>query len=207
MPAELTSSALKKYSGRLHGKRRHGIRLRTRRIERARAGQARNANLPLDLCVIRFQIGISDWPIDERRAGNRPDFAALDEINFVEAPIVRREVHASPADTAAIDQRALRFGLLVRRLANRSRLKLWVVGELVLGKDFDFVVCEIGLGQIGALLENNHAKAIGGKFLGQDAAGRAGAYDDEVHLIRSIVFGLLYGHFFSASFAPGSQPG
>ena len=82
-----------------------------------------------------------------------------------------------------------------------------MVGQLVLGKDFNFVVREVGLGQIGALLENHNTKAVSGEFLGQDPTGGTGAHNDEIHLVRSFVFGLVHGHFFSASFAADSQPG
>ena len=41
------------------------------------------------------------------------DFAALDEIDFVEAPEIRGEVHARAANEAAVHERALRLGFFI----------------------------------------------------------------------------------------------
>src|SRR5207253_11158555 len=49
MPAQLSGGAFKEHSRRFNRQRRHGIRLRARRIERTCAGQAGNANLPFHL--------------------------------------------------------------------------------------------------------------------------------------------------------------
>ena len=81
-----------------------------------------------------------------------------------------------------------------------------MVGELVLSQGFDFVVREICFRQIGPLLQDNHAKAVGRKFLGEDSAGSAGAYDHKIDFIGSFVLGLVDHHFLSASFGMGCQP-
>ena len=124
----------------------------------------------------------------------------------MKTPEIRREVHAGAADASPINQGTLRLGFFVGRLAERIRLKFRMVGELVLGQDFDFVVAKIGFRQVRALLQDNHAKTVGRKLLGEDAAGRARAHDDKVHFVGSLVVGLVDRHFFSASFATGCQP-
>src|SRR3981081_1125360 len=119
MPAELASGALKNYAGTFYGKRRHGIGLGARRIERAGAGQAGDADLPFHFGVVGLEIGVGDGPVAEIGAGNGTDFAALDEINFVEAPEIGGEVHAGAAYEASINQSALGLGLFVGRFAER----------------------------------------------------------------------------------------
>ena len=207
MPAELACGALENYPGRFHRQRWHRIRLRTRRIKGAGAREAGNADLPLDFGVVGLEVGVRDRPIGEAGAYNRTDLAALDEIDFMEAPEIRGEVDAGATDASAVYQRALRLGFVIRRLAECGWLKLWMVGELVLTEDFNFVVREIRFGQVGALLQNDNAETVGGKFLGEDSAGRAGADNDEIHFVGSLVFGLVDHHFLSASFAAGCQPG
>ena len=64
----------------------------------------RNSDFPLDLRVIRLQVGVCDRPVRKPCAGNRPDLAAFDEIDLVESPEVRREVNARPAYKSAIRQ-------------------------------------------------------------------------------------------------------
>ena len=173
--------------------------------------RAVHADQHLDLRVIRFQIRVCDRPINQSRTRDWPNFAALDEINFVEAPEVCGEMYAGAADTAAVDKRALRLGSFIGRFANGGRLQLGMIRKLVQGHDFDFVVGEIGFCQIRTLLENHDAKTVGGKLLGQDAARGSGAHNDEVHFIRSLVFGLVCGHFlpasFASSFGAASHPG
>ena len=84
-----------------------------------------------------------------------------------------------------------------------------LIGQEIFVEDFYFVVSEIGFGEIRALLENDDAEAVGGKLLGQDAAGGAGADDDEIDFVGSLVLGLVGPHvlFFSASGGLGCQPG
>ncbi len=91
----------------------------------------------------------------------------------MKTPEIGGEVHARPADAPPVNQRSLRLGLLLRRLAERGRLQLRMIGEFVLSQDFDFVVGEIGFRQVRALLQHHHAKAAGRKLLGEDAAGCA----------------------------------
>src|SRR6266576_3845080 len=103
----------------------------------------------------------------------------------MEPPEVCREMHAGPAHAAAINKCALGLGL--------------------------FVVREIGFAQVRALLKDHDAKTVRRKLFSQNAAGSAGADDHEIHFVRSLVLGLVHGHFFSASFissfAATSQPG
>ena len=74
------------------------------------------------------------------RAGNRAHFAALYEINFVEAPEIRGEMHAGAAHAASIDQRALLLGFILRRFAKRGGLQLGMIGQQVFAQHADFVV-------------------------------------------------------------------
>src|SRR5437899_3767389 len=107
MPAELARGALENHTGRLHRQWRHGIGLRTRRIERAGAGQARDTDFPFDFRVVRLEVRVGDRPIREAGAGNRANLASLNEIDFVEAPEIRGEVHAGSANTPPVNKRAL----------------------------------------------------------------------------------------------------
>src|SRR5260370_4686886 len=94
-----------------------------------------------------------------------------------EPPEIRREVHARPADTSSINDRALRLGFFIRRLAERIRLKLRMIRELVMPQDTNFVVTNIRFRQIRALLEHNDANAARRKFLCHDSTRRASYYE------------------------------
>ncbi len=207
MPAQLARPSLENHSRRLHWQRRHGIRLRPWRIKRAGARKPGHSDLPFHFGVIRFEVRVSNRPIRKARARYRTDFAALNEIDLVKSPEIRRKVHARTADASAISQRSLGPAFLVRRLAKRVRLQLRMIGELILRKDLDFAVCEIRFRQIGALLQHHHAKPVRRKFLGQDSSGGAGANDHEIHFVGSLILRLVHSHFFSASFIAASQPG
>ncbi len=122
MPAELAGGALENYAGGFHRKRRHGVGLRARGIERTGARLAGDAYFPFDLGVIRLEIGVGDGPVAQVGAGDRADFAALDEIDFMEAPEIRREMHAGAADEASVDEGALGLGFFVGRFAERGGL-------------------------------------------------------------------------------------
>src|SRR5216683_2316119 len=188
MPAELARGAFKNYARTLHGERRHGVGLGARRIEGAGAGEAGDADFPFDLGVVGLEIGVGDGPVAQVGAGNGADFAALDEIDFVEAPEIRGEVHAGAADAATVKDGALGRGFFVGRLAERSGLKFGLVGEEIFFDDFYFVVDEVGLGQIRALFQNDDAEAVFGELLGHDAAGSARADDDEIDFVGRFVF-------------------
>src|SRR5260370_1326021 len=108
---------------------------------------------------------------------------------------------------SSINDRSLWLGFYIRRLAERIRLKLRMIRELVMRQDTNFVVTKTRFRQIRALLEHNDAKAGGRKFLGQDSASRAGADDRKVHFVGSLVVRLVDRHSFSSSFAIGCQPG
>ena len=206
MPAQLPCRSFENHAGRFHRQRWHRIRLRPWRIKRAGAGKAGNPYFPFHFGIVRLEVRVGDRPIHQSCAGNRADLAALDKIDFVKSPEIRREVHAGPADASPVNQRALRLCFFVRRLAEGVRLKLRMIGELVQCQNFDFVVVKIGFRQVRALLQHNDAKPVRRKFLSDDPAGCTGADDDKVHFVGSFVFGLVNGHFLSASFAPGCQP-
>src|SRR5262249_27202773 len=109
-------------------KRRHRIGLRTRRIKRTCACKARDTNFPLDFRVVGLEVGVSDRPVDEGRARRWADFAALNEIDFMEAPEVCSEVITCTSDGTAVDKGALLFGLFVGRFAERVWLQLRMIG-------------------------------------------------------------------------------
>src|SRR6185295_13335662 len=83
-----------------------------RRIERARAGEPRHSDLPLDPTVIRLEVGVTDRPIGEPGSLDWSLPASLDEIDFVEAPVIRGEVHRAAADQTTILDHGSRHGCL-----------------------------------------------------------------------------------------------
>ena len=170
MPPQLAGSAFEDDAAGFHRQRRHGVGLRSRRIKRARARQTGNADFPFDFCVIALKVCIRDGPIGQSSAGNRPDFAALDEVNFVEAPVIGGEMDAGPADHPAVDEPALPLRLFLGGFAKGRGLKVRMIRELVSLQDFHFVVGEVRFGQVRPLLQDDHAKAIRGKLFGEDAA-------------------------------------
>src|ERR1700676_2213537 len=208
MPAKLPSRALENYAGGFYGKWRHRIRLRARRIKRAGAGKTGDADFPFDFGVVRLEVGVSDGPVAQIGAGDSTDFAALDEIDFVEAPEICGEVHAGAADAPSVNNGALRLSLFAGRFAERSGLQLRLIGQQIFADDFGFVVDEVGLSEVRTLLENHDAEAVGGKLLGHNAAGRAGTDDDEIDFVGSFVFRKIGRHAldFSASGGLGCQP-
>src|SRR5690606_14305214 len=109
---------LEQHAGRLHGQRRHRVGPRAGRVERA--GRAGDADLPVDLRVVRLQLRVGDGPVGEAGALDRAEPAALDEVDLVEAPVVRREVDAA-ATLAATEEQW------------RRRAALWLAGLLLLG--------------------------------------------------------------------------
>src|SRR5579859_905022 len=131
MPAELARGALENDSAGLHRQRRHGIGFRTGRIKGAGTRKTGDTDFPFDFGVVRLQVRISDGPIHEICAGNRADFAALDEVNFVKAPVIRGEMDARAADHPAINKGMMVLGLFLWSLAEGRGLQLWVIGELM----------------------------------------------------------------------------
>jgi hypothetical protein len=129
MPAKLARGALKDHATRFHGQGRHRIGLGARGIKRTGTGLAGHANLPFDLGVVRLEVGVGDGPIGQRGTGDGTYLAALDEIDFVEAPEIRGEMYTRAADEAAVDKRALWLGFVFGSFAKRSRLELGMIGE------------------------------------------------------------------------------
>src|SRR6267378_2685367 len=101
---------------------------RTRVVERASPGQTRNTDFPFHLGVVRLEVCVGDGQVGKAGSRNRADFSALQEINFMEAPIVGGKVHAGATDTAAVSNCALRFGFFRGSLAKGVWLKLGMVG-------------------------------------------------------------------------------
>src|ERR1700730_6350440 len=208
MPAEFAGGAFEDYAGTLYGQRRHRIGLGAPRIKGAGAGESGDANFPFHFGVIGLEIGVGDRPIAQVGTRDGADFAALDEIDFVEAPEIGGEVHAGAAYAASVNEGALRLGFFVGRFAEGSGLKLGLVGEQIFVEDFYFVVDEIGFGEIWPLFKYDDAKTVGGKFLGHDAASGAGANDNEIDFVGRFVFRQIGLHalVFSGSGGLGCQP-
>ena len=160
--AELARAALEQHARRLHRQRRHRIRPAARRVERTRAGESRNADLPVDFRVIRLEFRIVDGPVVERRAGNRAEQRSLLEIDLVKAPEIAGEVHTAAADDRRVpggreSLHALRN--LVRRLAERLRIGVELVADPAVEPVVEFVVTEIGGRVARALFEHQHLEA------------------------------------------------
>jgi len=188
MPTELASGTFKNYAAGFYGKRGHGIRLGTRRIEGTGAGESGDADFPFDLGVVGLKVGIGDGPIHEIGAGDGADLAALNKIDFVEAPEVRGEMHTGAADEAAVHESALLFGCIARSFTESIGLQLGVIGEQILLQNFDFVVDEIIFCEVGPLFENDYAEAVAGQFLGENAAGGTGADDYKIDFVGGAIF-------------------
>ncbi len=183
MQAELASAALEQDAGRLHRQRRHRIGLAAPRIERARAGQTRDAHFPLHLGVIGFQFGIGDGPVHQARPRDGPQPAALDEVDLVQTPEVGVEMRAAAPNDTRIGQRVSprgAFGLLVWGTPERLRIGGRVVGDPGEVAVLQLVVLEIAGRHARALLHDDDAVSGAGEFPRHDAAGRAGADDDEI---------------------------
>ena len=207
MPAEFLCGALENHSAGFYRERRVGVGLRARGIERARAGEAGNANFPFHFGVVRLKIRIGDRPVREARASDWTVLAAFDEIDLMETPIVGSEMHGAAADAATVHHRRLRVGLVLRSLAESSRLELRLVGQSVLKEDMQIVVIELVGSQVRPLLKDHHAKAVAGEFLGENAPGRTRANNDEVHFVGGFELGSCLPHFLLASAGFGCQPG
>src|ERR1700751_3464382 len=169
MVAELAATGFEYYTVSLHRKRGHRIGLGARRIERAGAGEARDADFPLNLGVVRLEVGIRDRPVGEVGAGNVGELVVLLEIDFVESPEVSGEVDAAAADATAIENRLLFPGGFIRRFAKGDGMGVDLVGEQALDEDFRLVVGEIFFAKIFALFEDDDAESVGGKLFRKDS--------------------------------------
>jgi hypothetical protein len=90
-------------------------------------------------------------------------------------------VNGAAAHLPAVFDGLQRLGLLGFGLAVRRRLDARVVGERGLEGVLDLVVGEVLLAQVWALFEHHDTETRNREFLGDDAARRAGADDEEVH--------------------------
>jgi hypothetical protein len=176
-------------------------------VERARAREARNADVPLDLRVIGFEFRVVDRPVGEAGARDRAEQAAFPEVHLVEAPEVGGEVVAAAADHARVPQRrevlhALRR--LVGRAAERLRARLRAVEQRVVEPVVEFVVTEVGCGEAGALLHDDDVEPGAGEFARHHAARGARSHHDEIDRLARLV--LAHAHDCGA-FAYGTKPG
>ena len=187
----LLRALLEEHAARLHRHRRQRIRLGARRIERTNARHARDSEVPLGLRVVRLQVGVGDGPIGKAGARNGAFLAGLDEVDFVEAPVVRGEVHGAAANHASVEDCRLLDGLVRRSLAEGHRLLLRVVGQQRLRLHAILVVRELFAIEPGPLLQSDHAETIARKLARQHAAGRAASDDEEVNFVGELVTALL----------------
>ena len=152
----------------------HGVR-RVRVAVRVapRPVLAGDGQLLLDLLVEGAQVGVADRPV-----GADAVVAQHGEVARMEARGVAGVVHHRPADTAARVVGAHRDGVAAADLAR--------VGP-VEGVRATLVGDPVGVGvPERAGVEAHDAPAGAGQALGQDAAARTGAHDDEVDLVAVV---------------------
>src|SRR5262249_692092 len=108
--------------------------------------------------------------------------AALDEIYFVKAPVVRGEVHVAAAYHSPVNDRRLNPRFRVWCLAKCGGLFTPIVDQSVLLKIFYLIVVKVLLFQIRPLFENDDLKPDRGQPLRNTPASGAGTDYHKVHL-------------------------
>ena len=93
-------------------------------------------------------------------------------------------MRVAAAHKPPVDQRLLSLRCLLRRGAERMWLRRGVVDVVTPHERAELVVVELAFGQARTLFEHDHRVSRRREFLRDDAAGRAGADDDEVHRHR-----------------------
>jgi len=129
MIAELSRCPLEDDARTFDGQWRHGIGLGARRVERTGAGKPGNADLPLNLGVIRLEVRVTNRPVDQSGSGNLTHLAALDKINLVETPEVGSEMDAAATHATTVHYALLNSSLLLRRLPESRGLNFRIVGQ------------------------------------------------------------------------------
>src|SRR6266478_1142793 len=203
VPAQFLRSTLNQHARRLDWQRRQWVRLRSRRIKRARSRQSRHAKFPLGSCVVPLEIRVSNWPVFQTRSRNWTPPGTLHEIDLMKPPIIGGEMNTAAADQPSIPDSWLRLRTVVLRLAKRVRLLAPVVSERVQVVRPVFVVLEVARLKTRSLLKHDHAKSIRGQLFRQDSACRAGSRDYEIHHICRLV-SRRSGHH-SPDFLPESN--
>ena len=206
MQAQLARAPFQEHAGGLHRERRHRIRARARRIERIDTSQARHADLPLDLGVVRLEIGVRDRPVIEASAGNGAEHAALDEIDLVKAPVVRRVVEARPAHCPSVPEGWLEFlelSLLRGSITKCLRVPDRIVGDAAQVPVLELIVLD-GPGKYAwPLFQQHHRESRPRQLARNDSASRAGTDDDEVDGFRVPIPGCAHCAFAGATPNPG----
>ena len=189
-PAHLLGATLEQHAGRLWRMWRHRVRAGPRRIERA--GRTGNSHFPIDFRVIRLEVLVRDWPVGESRPLGNSLRAGLLEVDLAKAPIVRGVMDARAADTASVDIGRLNFGLLLISLPKGVRRFGGIACQMVLPPDLDLVVRKIVFVAPGALFEHHDAESRRRQLFRDNATGRAGSDDHEIHFVaRAIAHGAL----------------
>src|SRR5262245_42116189 len=162
MQAQLARATLQDHPRRLHRERRHRIWLGARRVEGTGSGETRDANLPLDLRVIRLEISVGDRPVSEAGAWNGAEHAALDEIDLVKAPEIPRIVQAPTTDRAAVPEgrlERLECRFLRRVIAKRLRIPDGIVGDTAEVPILELIVPDLRRQDPRPLLQHYHRES------------------------------------------------
>src|SRR5260370_14579674 len=105
----------------------------------------------------------------------------------MEAPEIGGEMHAGATDAPAIGNRALLLRFFIRSFRKGIRLQFRMIREQVFLEDLNFVVCEVGFCEVGALFENDDTKTVCRELFRQDAASRSRPDDYEIDFVRGFV--------------------
>ena len=208
MPAHLARAALEQHARRFHRQRRHRVRLAAPRVERAGARQPGHADFPLDLGVVGLEFVVRDRPVGERRARDCAEAAALVEVDLVQAPEVRGEVHGTAADVRRVPRgRKLRdaLRLLRRGLAERLRVRVELVGERAVEPVVQFVVAEVRGREARTLLEHQHLEPGLRQLACHHSARGPRSHHDEVDGVVRLELARAHDCC-SAAFAYGTNP-
>ena len=97
-------------------------------------------------------------------------------------------MYAAAADIVGVVAHAVaQLGGFAFGFAESLRMALAVVpSQLMVAEDGPFVMMEIGRAQMRALLKQHHRMPGPGKLLGDDAAGGAGAHNNEIDFFAGL---------------------
>jgi hypothetical protein len=170
-------------------KRRHGQALVAAPLEDIVRNIAGDAQLPLRLLIVGFEIGISDGPIFERASRHRSVGGAHAEVFLQVAPRLRAVTEGAAAHAGGVVAVGTltgpddTFSAIVHQHA-RVAVFIGTEGVAEHGSSLiaEIVLAAIGGGIPSAALQQHHAKTGGGQFLSHHPASGAGAYDQRVYV-------------------------